>query len=215
MSRDTDPQPQPHTHTQDAGGPASLHTYMSLPPTAYSALDPSNITRCPSSRDGAAFRLRVPRAQLLSVYLEPTVTVNVAGVPAPDGKDGLAAVNLTSTRCELQGSPLVASLRIDERFALSFDATLTWRAASGPSGGPASLTADITSLDVWAEPVGPFVLIPRSALAAAGDALLSRLLALLLPSFLSLLADDYVRWSTDAAYRAARSGVEEAVGAAR
>lgn len=206
---------------------------MSLPPSAYSALDRDHISRVPS-RDGATFRLRVPRAQLLSVYLEPSVTVTVAGVPRTDGRDGLAAVKLSSSGCVLDGSPLVAALRIDERFALSFDATLTWNAAVDGGAAvrpatltagaetwnaavdrraaarPATLTADVET-SVWAEPVGPFLLVPRHALAAAGDALLSRLSAVLLPRFLGLLAADYAKWSQDAAYRAARSGVDAVV----
>jgi hypothetical protein len=173
---------------------------MSLPPSSYDALDPAMITRRPGSP--GAFTLRVQRARLLGVWLEPTVdvTVEVATVGTKP------AVRLRSDGYRLDGSEIVRRLGIDERSATAFDATLTWT----PGG---TIAADI-DIRVWAEPVGPFKAVPRRALAAAGDALLAGLTSLLLPAFLGKLAADYSRWAADSAYRAARGGEGKGGGAA-
>lgn len=211
----------------------SLDAYMRLPPSAYSALDPELIRRggsvggvgaCPepapssSSVPAALFTLAVPRASMLGIWLEPVVRVRVEGARSKklgDGKgsDGTGKggsssssgicsndrVRLVSTACDLRGSPAVEKLKINEVFALRFEAVLTWTA-----GGTISARV---STEVWAEPVGPFKVVPRSAIAGAGDALLRALTAALLPSFLGKLGKDYERWSRDPGYRREREAM--------
>lgn len=167
---------------------------MSLPPSSYDALDPTMITRRPGAP--GAFTLRVQRARLLGVWLEPSVDVTVEAATV----GSRPAVRLRSEGYRLDGSDIVRRLGIDERSAASFDATLTWT----PGG---TIVADI-DVRVWAEPVGPFKAVPRRALAAAGDALVAGLASLLLPAFLSKLAADYGRWASDPMHRAARGGAE-------
>ena len=202
----------------------SLEAYMRLPPSAYSALDPeltrrgggsgSSSSSCssrsssrpeplpppPPSIPTALFTLAVPRASMLGIWLEPVVGVRVEGATSSTEENRFAAaagsgdrVRLVSTACDLRGSPAVEKLRINEVFALRFEAVLTWT-----SGG--SVTARVCT-EVWAEPVGPFRLVPRGALVAAGDALLRGLTGALLPSFLGKLVGNYERWARDPAYR--------------
>ena len=115
------------------------------------------------------------------------------------GSGGSDRVRLVSTECDLRGSPAVEKLKINEVFALRFEAVLTWTA-----GGTISVRV---STEVWAEPVGPFTVVPRSVIGGAGDALLRALTAALLPSFLGKLGKDYERWSRDPGYRREREAM--------
>jgi len=206
----------------------SLDAYMRLPPSAYAALDPDLIRRGgggggsplssssepspPSSVPIAFFTLAIPRASMLGIWLEPVISVRVEGASSPspsgpeEGRSGSAGgatrhdrVRLVSTACDLRGSPAVQRLRINEVFALRFEAVLTWTA-----GGAVSARV---RTEVWAEPVGPFRFVPRGAIVAAGDALLRGLTGALLPSFLGKLGKDYERWAGDPAVRAARQAM--------
>ena len=214
-----------------------LDAYMRLPPSAYSALDPELIRRggsvggvggaCPEPAPSsspvpptALFTLAVPRASMLGIWLEPVVSVRVEGASpkkpgdrkggdgggggggSSGGGGGISStdrVRLVSTACDLRGSSAVEKLKINEVFALRFEAVLTWTA-----GGTISARV---STEVWAEPVGPFKVVPRSAIAGAGDALLRALTAALLPSFLGKLGKDYERWSRDPGYRREREAM--------
>ena len=191
-----------------------LDAYMALPPRSYDAIDPALIRPRPGAPPGH-FTLAVPRAGILGVWVEPTVDVVVAA-PAPGDPD--PRVTITSVAARLKGSPSVEALRLADRFSLAFTAELTWQGAGGEGGGGAGpwLCAS-TRVTVWAEPLGPFALLPRGALVSAGDALLAGLSNALLPAFLRRLAADFEGWAGSAAVRAARSaraavagvGVEE------
>ena len=212
------------------GEDLSLDAYMRLPPSAYSALDPELIRRGGSSVFGggaapscpepppapsvptALFTLAVPRASMLGIWLEPVVSVRVEGASPSKGKgakdssdsssvggSGSDRVRLVSTACDLRGSPAVERLRINEVFALRFEAVLTWT----PGG---TISARV-STEVWAEPVGPFTVVPRRVIAGAGDALLRTLTGALLPYFLKKLGNDYERWARDPGYRREREAM--------
>lgn len=60
------------------------------------------------------------------------------------------------------------------------------------------------SVEVWAEPLPPFNLIPRPALEATCNAVVRSAIAALLPLFMRRLGEDYERWASDASYRGER-----------
>ena len=188
--------------------PGSLDAYMALPPMSYDAIDPALIRPRPGAPPGH-FTLAVPRAGILGVWVEPTVDVVVAA-PAPGDPD--PRVTITSVAARLKGSPSVEALRLADRFSLAFSAELTWQGAGGEGGGGGPWLCASTRVTVWAEPLGPFALLPRGALVSAGDALLAGLSNALLPAFLRRLAADFEGWAGSAAVRAARSARAAAAG---
>jgi len=187
--------------------PGSLDAYMALPPVSYDAVDRALIKPLPGAPPGT-FTLAVPRAGILGVWVEPAVDV-VVRTPSPGDRDPRVVISSVGTS-RLKGSPAVEALRLRDRFSLAFTAELAWE-DSPPGGRPSSISAS-TRVTVWAEPLGPFALLPRSALTTAGDALLAGLSSALLPTFLRRLAADYEEWAGSAAMRAARSARAVAAG---
>lgn len=173
----------------------------------------------PPSVPTALFTLAAPRAAMLGIWLEPVVSVRVEGAATTtrtrkaENEEGEETssfssssssspsdrVRLVSTSCDLRGSPAVERLRINQVFALRFEAVLTWT----PGG---SITAKVRT-EVWAEPVGPFKFVPRGIISSAGDALLRGLTGALLPSFLGKLGKDYELWARDPRYRREREAM--------
>lgn len=74
-------------------------------------------------------------------------------------------------------------------------------AATAPRG---QIHGDL-QLAVWSEVIPPFHLMPRQALEAGGNAVLSGMMATLHPVFLRRLADDYSHWARDEGYRRRRA----------
>lgn len=60
-------------------------------------------------------------------------------------------------------------------------------------------------LDVWSEVIPPFTLMPRPALEASCNVVMSGLVNSLLPLFLRRLAADYDKWANSEAYRTERA----------
>ncbi|EFN52028.1 hypothetical protein CHLNCDRAFT_54801 [Chlorella variabilis] len=180
----------------DRGGAISLDKYMRLPPEQYNELDPAMI----KALGGSSFLLKVPRMTLFNVWVEPEVVVSVRVA------DGSPGVIFEAGECTLRGSDLLNQLGLDRRFVLYFHTMLTWqpgsKAASMPGAAPSSSSAlsngsgmgaihAKADVQVWTE--------------GTGNTVVGALLQALLPIFMNLLAEDYKRWSTDAAYRARRA----------
>lgn len=197
---------------RDYGGNVSLDRYMRLPVEQYFVLDPEIIKYL----DGNRFELHVPRINLMNVWLDAVATVAVQQGTNPP------SVKLKTESCQIHGS-MIERLKLDKRFWMQFEATLTWKnggtaavdrlnantqhssyVARGPSTG-AGIFGD-TRLDVWCEMVPPFTLIPREILEGSCNIALRALMRGLLPLFLSKLRDDYHTWGRDAEYREYRSG---------
>ncbi|KAK9822984.1 hypothetical protein WJX81_000572 [Elliptochloris bilobata] len=111
------------TSVQDRGGDRALGKYMSLPVDKFALLDPELIHQLGK---GNRFLLSVPRINLLSVWLEPLVEVEVVA--------SLGRVSILSTGCRLRGSELLQRLRLDERVAIEFATHLTWADGVPPAG---------------------------------------------------------------------------------
>lgn len=194
----------------------SLNTYMTLPLEQYFVLDPSQITFLGGSR----FRLKVPRINILNVWVEPLVEVTVRNEP---GKVVLEADN-----CRIRGAEAIEKLHLDERFCLKFVTELTWESpvprspgslgdrgvvanlgtpvavAPGGQAAPGVIVGNST-LDVWSEVIPPFHLMPRPLLESTCNSILRPLVNSLLPLFVRRLAADYDKWARDEAYRQARA----------
>jgi Protein of unknown function (DUF1997) len=201
----------------DYGGTQSLDTYMHLPPSHYSDLDPDLI----ESLGGNKFRLRVPRVKLFSLWIEPTVDISVLSANSQNPR-----VLLTSESCHLIGSELIQKMQLDKRFVLNFSTELTWETTSNTpkiesSNGSTSngstkpenslpesqITGDL-ELEVFTEVIPPFQMLPRSVLEGTCNAVLRSLMKTLLPKFMQKLANDYEKWATDSEYRHGRAGAE-------
>lgn len=208
---------------QDRGGALSLDAYMRLPVEQYNELDPAMI----QSLGGSSFLLKVPRVSLFNVWVEPEVVVDVR-------QEGALDLIFESGEARLKGSELLQQLKLDERFVLYFHTKLTWHSpaahpgdgsgngngsgsgngngngngssklAAGAAGQQGSISAE-ADVQVWSEVVGPFQAIPRGILQGTGNAVMGALMNALLPVFLRKLAEDYVRWAGDPAYRARRA----------
>ena len=200
---------------------------MNLPTDQYYEIDPSMILPLGEGR----FLLKVPRIQILSLWMEPEVEVGVTVTATTPQR-----VVLEATRCSLVGSDLIRQLRLDEKFALHFVTELTWGPAGVASGGGSSSSMGSSSsssgdgsdggggerlvstagpreaeirasleLEVWSEVVGLFNLLPRDALVALVNGILRTLMASLLPLFVRKLGSDYEHWASDPEYRRRRS----------
>ena len=203
---------------QDTGGATSLDRYMNLPTDQYYEIDPSMILPLGDSR----FLLKVPRIQILALWMEPEVEVGVTVLATTPQR-----VVLEATRCSLVGSDLIRQLRLDEKFALHFVTELTWggggslgssgstssSSSSSSAGGDGSATgvpreAEIQAnleLEVWSEVVGVFNLLPREALVSLVNGILRTLMSSLLPLFVRKLGSDYEHWARDPEYRRRRA----------
>ncbi|KAJ9529659.1 hypothetical protein QJQ45_014426 [Haematococcus lacustris] len=185
------------------GQDVSLGTYMTLPVEQYFVLDPKQIRHL----DGNRFVLLVPRISIFNIWLEPEVEVTVTTEKQP------GRVVLQAEHCRMKGSEQVERLQLNSRFCMRFVTQLTWSSGlqqevqgqDGASAGPSGQIQGNSQLDVWCEVVPPFHHMPRSALVAACNTVLRALVGTLLPLFMRQLADDYVRWSNDPEYRAARA----------
>ena len=193
----------------DRGHPHSLTTYMFLPPSQYSALDPDLIQ--PLGND--KFRLHVPKVELFSLWIQPIVDVTVIGADEKSPR-----VLLRSESCRLKGSRIVGAL--EKKFHIQFETELTWiegvvgsdnaETTTSPSSSPSqsgemgSIAANL-ALAVHTEVIPPFHLLPREFLVNTANTVLSKLMASLLPLFLKKLGADYERWSMDQGYRHTRA----------
>ncbi|KAI7843187.1 hypothetical protein COHA_003170 [Chlorella ohadii] len=201
---------------------------MRLPVEQYNELDPSMI----QSLGGSSFMLKVPRVSLFNVWVEPEVVVDVrqdgplnlifeSGEARLRGSELLQQLKLDErfvlyfhTKLTWH-SPAASSGSSGSNGNGSGAAAINGCASGsvngssssgGGSGAPGqgSISAQ-AEVQVWSEVVGPFQAIPRGILQGTGNAVMGALMNALLPIFLRKLADDYVRWAGDPAYRARRA----------
>lgn len=209
----------------------TLDEYMNLPVEQYYELDPSMI----KPLGGDRFQLAVPRIQLFNVWLEPLVVVQVTQAPGqviievrqPVCPCKIIICTYSATQalqCKLNGSELVTSMNLNNRFDMRFRTVLTWDSPSAgalPESAPptalqpqqqrapvrGTIFADL-DLDVWCEVIPPFNLLPReSVLEPTVNAVLGTLVNGLLPVFVRKLGADYERWAADPAYRQRRAAL--------
>lgn len=183
----------------DYGNVGALDSYMRLPVEQYSVLDPKLITMLGNNR----FLLKVPKIEVMNVWIEPLATVAVLQEENPP------RVHLTTEKCEVYGSDMLQALNLDGKYSMNFDAVLTWESAlrngmqqSGNAKG--KITGD-ARFDVWCEVQPPFHLMPKPVLEAACNVPMDALMKLLLPVFMSTLKSDYQKWATSEDYRAQRA----------
>jgi len=183
---------------KDAGpGPGQLDNYMRLPVEQYAVLDGANIERL----DSNLFRLSVPRLEFFDLWIEPVleVTVNLKEAPGQAPKVVMVAQN-----CKIKGSDWVEQWKLNERFDMMFRAELKWQGSPNSMGGDGRLLCK-TGLEVYCEVVPQMGLLPRPTLEGTCNAVLNTFSPMILRLFLTKLADDYHRWSTDQEYREMRS----------
>jgi hypothetical protein len=202
---------------------------MRLPVEQYNELDPTMI----QSLGGSSFLLKVPRVSLLNVWVEPEVVVDVrqegtlnlifeSGEARLKGSDLLQQLKLDERfvlyfHTKLTWHSPAAGANSSSSSNGSGAPATNGRAGTNGSGGsnssngvaagaPAqgSLSAQ-AEVQVWSEVVGPFQAIPRGILQGTGNAVMGALMNALLPIFLRKLAEDYLRWAGDPAYRARRA----------
>eukprot|EP00195_Chlamydomonas_chlamydogama_P016167 CAMPEP_0202894648 /NCGR_PEP_ID=MMETSP1392-20130828/4006_1 /ASSEMBLY_ACC=CAM_ASM_000868 /TAXON_ID=225041 /ORGANISM="Chlamydomonas chlamydogama, Strain SAG 11-48b" /LENGTH=274 /DNA_ID=CAMNT_0049579399 /DNA_START=174 /DNA_END=998 /DNA_ORIENTATION=+ len=196
------------TTVQDFGGDVSLSTYMMLPVEQYFVLDPNQIRFL----QGTRFLLKVPRVEILNVWLEPEVEINVVSQAEPP------RVVLQAENCRIRGSDLIENMRLDQKFCLRFTTELTWRSSKALPGDSVSSMSSYegdmmgqgeivgnAQLDVWSEVIPPFNLMPRELLQSSCNVVMRGLVSTLLPLFVRKLGEDYEKWAVDPAYRAQRS----------
>lgn len=181
----------------DAGpGPGHLENYMSLPVEEYVVLDGANIERL----GGDLFRLSVPRIEFFDVWIEPELEVSVRLIK----QAGHAPkVLMQSQKTVIRGSEWIEKFNINNRFTSAFRAELKWQACPHPGGGAGRLMVK-TGTEVYCEVFPPFNVVPKPTLESSCNAVLNTFVPALVKLFLSKLADDYSKWSSDAAYREER-----------
>jgi len=185
------------TTVMDAGpGAGHLEEYMRLPVEQYAVLDGANIERLTAN----TFRLTVPRLEFFDAWIEPVleVEVNLQSRPGQHPK-----VVMTARHCKIHGSDFVEQFNLNKKFEMAFRAELKWRANQHLGGGQAKLMCK-TGLEVYCEVTPPFNVLPRATLESGCNAVLGTFSPMIMRLFLSKLADDYSRWSTDEQYRDAR-----------
>lgn len=187
---------------KDFGGTGSLENYMRLPVEQYSVLDPKLIKMLGEDR----FELKVPRIDVMGIWIEPLATVKVTQFENPP------RVNLKTEYCEINGSDELRNLHLDGKFFMLFEANLQWEngivgTTTNGSRSQAAMGKMIaaSSIDVYAEVQPPFNLMPKEILESTCNIAMDGLMSTLLPLFMSNLSNDYREWATSETYRTKRA----------
>lgn len=157
-----------------------LAEYMALPASQYSVLDAERIERV----DDTMFKCYAHRFKFFSFEVGPVLLVRVE--EQPDG----CCIRLLS--CTLEGSPLVVAQ--NEKFSASMVNKVSWR-ESDKSPTARQLVSD-TTLEVTVDIPFPFRSIPVNAIEGTGNKVMSQLLKVMLPRFLTQLGKDYYAWAS-------------------
>ncbi|KAI8465504.1 MAG: hypothetical protein J3K34DRAFT_461368 [Monoraphidium minutum] len=155
-----------------------LAEYMALPASQYSVLDARKIERV----DDSTFRCYVGQLGFLGFSVEPVITVSVTVEPRG------CTIRLLS--CRLQGSKAVED--VNDRFAARMTNAVVW--AETEDAGAKQITSD-TTLEVDVEVPG-WIILPVSAVEAAGCGVMGATLNAMVPSFLRQLQADYRLWAS-------------------
>ncbi len=201
----------------DAG--CELGAYMSLPVSAYTLLPlplGAKLSRAPAldtQDDGSLFALTIPRVQLFSLVVAPTIFVAVAVVPPGDARGG-PCVLIRAADARVDGA-WADQLGLNALFEIYGTTRFTWTGDDAPADGAAPAKpaiCSVTDLRVGVDPPPPFSRISGRVLTRVGNAVLGAVCAQLQRVFVKALAADYARWARDADYRAARQawGVQQA-----
>ena len=161
-------------------------------PAALPAAFPANPEACGSKPLSAA----VPGLPV--VEASPEVLARVSTEPD--------RVVIRSEACTIAGSPLVDSLRLNERYDFFVETTFTWQPEDRTATGEEAIYSR-TEIRVDVRPPGPFKVVPRWILEAVGNRVMSLALSGLQTTFVANLGDDYVRWATSEAYRSERARI--------
>ena len=147
--------------------------------------------------DGSAslFALVIPRVQLFSLVVQPTIVVDVRVVDDAQPP----CVRITAHDSRVDGA-WAEQLGLNARFEIYGTTRFTW----GPDARGRDAIVSVTDLRVGVDPPLPFSRIAPSVLTAVGDAVLGAVCTQLQRVFVRALAADYARWAGDAAHRAAR-----------
>mmetsp|Transcript_30916 Transcript_30916/g.69451 ORF Transcript_30916/g.69451 Transcript_30916/m.69451 type:complete len:262 (+) Transcript_30916:461-1246(+) len=193
----------------------SLGAYMRLPTSQYVCIPmplKAKLTRLETGNPEAdEFLLTVPPVRFPGVLeVKPKIWCKVT--PLDD------RVCITSERCELSGSPIITSTRLNERFRFTISTNFTWTPDDPPITQGSNTTTlplntwskkpEITSrsrLEVWVDPPFMFRAIPKSVLEATGNGAMSLAIRQIEGAFIRALLKDYERWSGDGAYRETRA----------
>lgn len=173
----------------DACDDVSIYKYLSLPVEQYTSdvLAGGEISRL----SGDVFLLSVPKLEFMDVWVKPQITV----VVEPPGSSKV--VRLQALDCSLTGSPVIESMDLSNRVVVQMETTLEYLEDSRTL----QATAD---LQVWTEVISPFNILPRAVIVGTSNTVVQTLMNAMLGIFVSKVAKDYLRWSTDAEYRAKR-----------
>lgn len=157
-----------------------LAEYMSLPASQYSVLDAERIERV----DDTMFKCYVHRLKFFSFEVGPVLLVRVE--EQPDG----CCIRLLS--CTLEGSPIVVAQ--NKKFSASMVNKVSWT-VSDKSPTARQLISD-TTIEVTVEIPFAFRAIPVGAIEGTGNRVMSQLLKVMLPRFLTQLGNDYCAWAS-------------------
>jgi len=157
-----------------------LADYMALPASQYSVLDAERIERI----DDTTFKCYAHRFKFFNFEVGPVLLVRVE--EQPDG----CCIRLLS--CTLEGSPIVVAQ--NQKFSAGMVNRVSWR-VSEKSPTARQLVSD-TTLEVTVDIPYPFRAIPVSAIEGSGNKVMSQILKVMLPRFLSQLGKDYNAWAS-------------------
>lgn len=168
-------------------GNRDLNSYLALPPTEYSLLDPTYVTRISDNE----FRCSPGMINWFSTMIEPIMYVRV-----DSGEAGRVVMEVY--RMELDGSPLVRSASSSFTFECNMGVWVErpWRPKQ-----PLQLGSSINVKFVVKIPEENW--IPQRVLKTGGSFVLQRCMDLFLPQFLKFLEKDYTQWSAGDDSRAA------------
>jgi hypothetical protein len=158
-----------------------LAEYMSLPASQYSVLDAERIERV----DDTMFKCYVHRLKFFSFEVGPVLLVAVE--EQPDG----CCIRLLS--CTLEGSPIVVAQ--NKKFSASMSNKVSWTVSDLSSPCSRQLVSD-TTIEVSIEIPFAFRALPVKAIEGTGNKVLSQLLKVMLPRFLTQLGKDYYAWAS-------------------
>jgi hypothetical protein len=158
-----------------------LAEYMSLPASQYSVLDAERIERV----DDTMFKCYVHRLKFFSFEVGPVLLVAVE--EQPDG----CCIRLLS--CTLEGSPIVVAQ--NKKFSASMSNKVSWTVSDLSSPSSRRLVSD-TTIEVSIEIPFAFRALPVKAIEGTGNKVLSQLLKVVLPRFLTQLGKDYYAWAS-------------------
>ncbi|KAH8970679.1 hypothetical protein BDL97_02G101400 [Sphagnum fallax] len=160
-----------------------LAEYMSLPVSQYSVLDAERIERV----DDTMFKCYVHRLKFLGFEVGPVLLVAVEA--QPNG----CCIRLLS--CTLEGSPIVVAQ--NKKFSASMSNKVSWTTVSDSSSSPSArrLVSD-TTIEVTIQIPFAFRALPVESIEGTGNKVLSQLLKVVLPRFLTQLGKDYYTWAS-------------------